>query len=149
MRKHLTLLALMATFCLPSRADGLNYLTASYNSTEKSIELASVQKITFTESNVVVTTSAGEETFPISEMEKLYFSATATAVENLACSTANLTFQDGVIHAQGNGLLRIYNVNGQIQRMASVSGSATITTHTLPRGLYIIQLGNDVIKIQK
>ncbi len=149
MKKLLTLLSVTTSLSLPGQADDLQYLTANYNNREKSIELASVQKITFENDNVVIATSAGDVTLPVGEMEKLYFSSTATAVESLAGSTANLTCQDGVIYAKGNGLLRIYNVNGQIQRMGTVQGSATITTHTLPRGLYIVQLGNDVIKIQR
>ncbi len=153
MKRFLILFAI--AFCqLPmvngqTQTNDLQYLTASYNNKEKSIELASIHKITFENSNVVITTSAGQVLLPVSEMNKLYFSSTATAVENLKDKSTNIQFTSGVLHAKGNGLLRIFSAGGQLQRMANVQGSITISLNNLPHGIYIVQLGEETIKIQK
>ena len=65
-------------------ADDYKYLTMGYNSVEKSIELSTIQKITFENGKVVVATSNGNQTFALTEMEKMYFSEEATAIERIS-----------------------------------------------------------------
>ena len=67
-------------------ADDYKYLTVGYNSTEKSIELTTIQKITFENNQMVVATSDGEQTFPQAQLEKMFFSQTATGVKEVQSS---------------------------------------------------------------
>ena len=69
-------LAVVATV----HAEDFKYLTMGYNNVEKSITLETIQKITFENGQVVVTTSEGSETFPLVQMQKMYFSETATGI---------------------------------------------------------------------
>lgn len=149
MKKHLALLALATALTVPSQADDLQYLTAACGNREKSIELAGVQKITFENGNVVVSTTGGPVTFPVTEMKKLAFTSTATAIGDLKSRSKALAYVDGALHVQGSGVLRVYSMTGNLQRLADIRGGAIVSLDNLPKGVYIIQLGNETIKIQK
>lgn len=151
MKRIILATLLVAGACHSAKADDYQYLTVAHSSVEQSIELASIQKITFnTKANqIVVTTTEGETTFPISEMEKMYFSATPTAIKALPNESECLQMTGNQLNVKGNGMLRIYSSNGALQRMAKVEGDTHVDMSNLPKGVYIISLGNQVIKIQK
>ncbi|MCD8301408.1 MAG: T9SS type A sorting domain-containing protein [Prevotellaceae bacterium] len=151
MRKTVILASLLlATVSLAARADdGYSYLTAVYNGAEESYELATVQKITFEEGYVVITTSRGEARLPQSEMEKMYFSSVATTVDQLPVQSQSLRMEGGLLRASGEGLLHIYNTAGQLVQMASVEGEMNISLATLPKGVYVANMGDETIKIVK
>lgn len=81
--KKLIIMAMLA-IGTTAFAEDYKYLTMAYNSVEKSIELATVQKITFENGQVVVATSEGQQTFPQSQMEKMFFSQTATSIKEVS-----------------------------------------------------------------
>lgn len=149
--KKIILTAAAIVLATAAWAEDYKYLTVSTSSNESSIELATVQKITFdmNEKLVVVTTSEGQVNFPISEMQKMFFSAEPTAIERLPQTSADLKVANGVLRVNGDGLLRIYNASGALQRMAKVDGSANISLDNLPAGTYIINLGKQTIKVVK
>ena len=144
------IIALLCTAgSMTAMADEYQYLTMAYNSVEQSIELATIKKITFENSQVVVTTTAGQVTFPQSEMEKMFFSTTATAIESLSTESADIKMQDGLLRANGTGLLHIYNSAGALIHMAKVDGSANISLSNLPKGVYVVSMGKQTIKVIK
>lgn len=147
--KKLLVTALILGSSTNVMADDYKYLTAKYNNEEKSIELASIRKITFEAGDVVVYTSEGQVKFPLSEMEKMFFSEAPTAIESMPMETASMKVSGGVLSVSGNGLLRIYSSNGQLQQMAKVDGSSRISLQNLPKGVYIISIGNQSIKFNK
>ena len=57
--------AIMAACTQGMKADDYNYLTVAYNNIEQSITLSTVQKITFSTTEVIVTTTGGNVTFPL------------------------------------------------------------------------------------
>lgn len=150
MRKRIIAYLLLAV-SIPAMAEDYQYLTVAQSSTEKSIELASIRKITFEagSGNMVVTTTEGEERFPLSEMGKMFFSATPTAIEAMPMESEGMKIEKGVLKVKGEGLLRIYTANGSLQHMAKVNGEANISLENLSKGTYIISLGNQTIKIKK
>lgn len=147
--KKLLVTALILGSSTNVMADDYKYLTAKYNNEEKSIELASIRKITFEAGDVVVYTSEGQVKFPLSEMEKMFFSEAPTVIESMPMETASMKVSGGVLSVSGNGLLRIYSGNGQLQQMAKVDGSSRISLQNLPKGVYIISIGNQSIKFNK
>jgi len=149
MNKKTILGVLLAASSMTAMADDYQYLTVAYNSIEQSIELATIQKITFEDTNVVVYTSEGQVTFPQDEMEKMFFSITATAIESLPQQSESLKVSNGVLNVTGNGLLHIYGSNGTLQRMAKIDGSANISLSNLPKGVYIVNIGKQTIKVTK
>ncbi len=147
--KKLIIMALLAAGNLHAMAQDYKYLTAAYNSIEQSFELATVQKITFEGDYVVVTTSEGVTNLPLNQMEKMFFSADPTAVEALASESQGLKLVGGVLTAKGDGLLYIYDTAGRLVQMVHVDGEMRISLSSLHRGIYIVNLGNETIKIGK
>ncbi len=149
MKKLMIMAVMLAAGCVTALAQDYKYLTAAYNSVEKSFELATIQKITFEDGKVVITTSNGVTQLPQSEMEKMYFSATATAIESMALESDDLKMKDGTLNVNGKGLLHIYNSAGLLVQMANVDGQTNISLKNLPKGVYIVNLGKQTIKVSK
>lgn len=148
--KRMTIMALLLSAAWQTtKADDLNYLTVAYNKIEQSITLSTVQKITFNSTQVLVTTTEGVVTFPLSEMEKMTFTAERTAIERLPEKSDNLHFENGKLQT-GSGILRIYNAGGALIQIADVKeGQGAISLEGLPEGLYIVSQGKETIKIKK
>ena len=147
--KKLFLSALVALSAHTVWADDYNYLTVAYNSVEQSIALGTVQKITFENGNCVVSTTDGQFTYPLSQMEKMRFTADPTAIKSLPSASKSLAFANGLLTLGRPGTLRIYNAGGSLIRLAEVDKNGTADLRSLPKGLYIISLGDETIKIKK
>ncbi|MCR5433080.1 MAG: T9SS type A sorting domain-containing protein [Bacteroidaceae bacterium] len=147
--KKLFLSALVALSAHTVWADDYNYLTVAYNSVEQSIALGTVQKITFENGNCVVSTTDGQFTYPLSQMEKMRFTADPTAIKSLPSTSKSLAFANGLLTLGRPGTLRIYNAGGSLIRLAEVDKNGTADLRSLPKGLYIISLGDETIKIKK
>lgn len=130
-------------------AQDYKYLTAAYNSVEQSFELATVQKITFEGGNVRIATSQGTTTLPLSQMEKMFFSPTATAIQALPTEADKLRVEGQTLTANGQGLLCIHTPNGQLVHVVPVAGQTRISLAGLPQGLYLVSLGRQSIKFVK
>ena len=148
--KRLFLSFILLTSAVFMMAEDFKYLNVASNGAEESITLSTVQKITFTDTQVIVHTSEGEMAFPLSEMEKMSFSATEDAIDLLPLQTESLQFLQGQLVTTGKGLLRIYNANGMLMQVANISQEkAIISLENLPSGMYIVCLGKQSIKLSK
>lgn len=141
------LLAALFMGSINMMADDSKYLTVAYNGIEKSITLATVQKITFDSDNCIVTTTEGEEKFPLAEMQKITFTANPTAIEAMPIQSEDLKVQDGNLLVGGNGTLRIYNAAGQLVGITNVKGKTAVSLQNLQKGLYIVNMGKQTIKV--
>lgn len=151
MKKIILSLIVVCTSTAAIAQDEYKYLTVATTSAERSIELATIQKITFDTAQqlVIVSTSEGKVEFPQTAMQKMFFSTTATAIEAMPAESNSLRISAGTLHAQGKGMLHIYNAAGTLLHMAHIDGKASISTKNLPAGLYIINLGQQTIKFSK
>ena len=120
MKKVLILVA--ALLCAaPIVADEYNYLTVTCTNAEQSISLPTVQKITFADGNAVVTASDGQTyTYPLTELQKMTFTANPTAIKALPTQEKDLIYKGGILKVTGTGILRIYNSAGALLQMAHV-----------------------------
>lgn len=149
MKTRNILAALLLMACTTMLADGFKYLTITYNGTEKNISLPIVKKIFFQDGNVVVTTTEGEYTYPISIMERITFTESADAIKALPEQAENLTYENGTLSIKGNGLMSIYNTNGALISVANVKEGANVSLEGLPTGIYIVRMGDKAIKVKK
>lgn len=151
MKKLILALLVACTTTVAMAQDTYRYLTLATSSAEQSIELATLQKIVFDTAGqkVVVTTSEGVVEFPLPEMQKMFFSATPTAIEALPMQDITLRVTGSTLHANGKGLLHLYNAAGTLLHMAHIEGDTRISLEHLPTGLYIINLGQQTIKYIK
>ena len=132
-------------------ADDYNFLTLTNNGTERNISLPIVQRITFEEGYVVVTTTEGKHSFPIANLDKISFSETADpdAIKAMPEQAENLTYKDGTLAIKGDGMLRVYNASGALVSIAYVKEGANVSLSSLPAGVYIVRMGDKVIKVRK
>ena len=148
MKAKLLLAALLFMFGQGMMAD--EYLTISYNgSLEHNLSLPLVQRISFEENYLVVTTTESTHRFPISIIDKISFTESATAIEALPEEAKGLTYKNGTLAVRGDGLLRIFSTNGALLNIANVKEGANISLDNLPAGVYIIRLGDKTIKVRK
>ncbi|MBR5053681.1 MAG: T9SS type A sorting domain-containing protein [Bacteroidaceae bacterium] len=130
-------------------ADGYRYLTITFSGSDFNISLPIVQRISFEDNRVVVTTSEGACYFPISVIEKITFTESATAIEALPEQAEDLTYKNGTLSIKGDGLLRIYSTNGALVNIAYVKEGANVSLDKLPAGVYIVRMGDKTIKVRK
>lgn len=121
--KKLFIVALLAVVATV-HAEDYKYLTMGYNNVEKSISLETIQKITFVNGQVVVATSEGNESFPLAQMQKMYFSQTATGIQKIENG------ESGVESGQC-----IYDLSG---RKVEYNSQSAIRNSHLRKGVYII-----------
>ena len=147
MKQFLMAILLMASTTM--WADKYNFLTVS-STGEEYISLPTIQKITFSDGNCVVTTTNGDYTYPLNEIKKMYFSVDdPTAIEALPQEAENLKYKNGKLKVEGDGMLRIYSSNGALVQLANVKKGANINLSNLKPGLYIINMGDKTIKLTK
>lgn len=149
MKTRNLLAALLLLACTSMLADNFKYLTISYNGTEQNISLPIVQKITFQDGYVVVTTTEGENSYPISVMERITFTESADAIKALPEQAEDMTYENGTLAIKGNGLMRVYNTSGALVSIANIKEGANISLDGLPTGVYIVRMGDKAIKIKK
>ncbi len=157
MKKNLllTAVALMAAVgtSLPARADGYSYLTLCYGEVEQSIALNTLKKITFTGGKLMAVTADRSQEFALDTMKKLFFSATPTAIETaIAPEAASLVYD----HASQtlnvgtqSGLLTVLFTNGKTALTQRVDGAARVNLSSLPKGMYIVHLNGETLKIMR
>lgn len=146
--KHL-LVAVLLMASTTMWADKYNFLTIS-STGEDYISLPTIQKITFSDGNCVVTTTDGNYTYPLSEIKKMYFSVDdPDAIKALPGEAENLQYKNGILKVDGNGMLRIYSANGALVQLANVKKGANVNLSNLKSGLYIVNMGDKTIKLTK
>lgn len=149
MKTKILLATLLLMACTNMRADEFKYLTVSYGGTENNIFLPTVQRISFEEGYVVVTTSEGYHRYPISILEKITFTESPTSIEALPEQEKDITYKDGILSIKGDGLLRIFNTAGALLNIANIKEGANVSLNNLPAGVYIVRMGDKTIKVRK
>lgn len=144
--KKILILTTLALSSITSTAQDYHYLTVSTSTTDKSIPLAIVQKITFKDNNVIVTTTQGTEAFPQQEMQAILFEDSPTEINTIPIQSPHLNIERGILTAPQQGLLHIYTPNGTLHSLTRTEADTQIDLNTLPQGTYIIKLNNHTIK---
>ena len=119
--KKLLLMAMLAVGTT-AFADDYKYMVFACNGTEEPISLETIKKITFEGGQVIVATTDGQKSFVQNQMEKMYFSVTATAIDNITSDSSK---------SKGD----VYDLAGR----KMVSGK-------LPKGIYIVEGKKVIVK---
>ena len=130
------------------------------NGTEESNIINTISNITVTDGSFVINFVGGtDESFELSDISKIDFSNTITGVSDLKMNKDDNTVSifynrsDESLNITGNkiaGNLEIYNMNG-VKAMETVIeiGNSTISINQLSRGIYIVRINNQTVKIAK
>ena len=145
----LAALLLMISANVMADEDLYQYLTITYSGSDSHISLPIVQRISFEDDYLKVTTTEGWQKFPLSIVEKITFTESATAIEALPEQAKDLTYKDGTLAIKGDGLLRIFSTNGALVSIANVKEGANISLDKLPAGVYIVRMGDKIIKVKR
>lgn len=145
----LAAMLLMASANMMAQENQYQYLTISYSDSESNISLPLVQRISFENGYVVVTTTEGKHSYPLSLTNKISFTESATAIEALPEQAKGLTYKNGTLAIKGDGLLRIYNAAGALVNIANVKEGANVTLENLPAGVYIVRMNDKTIKVKR
>lgn len=148
--KKILILAAVFLCAAPIFADEYNYLTVTCTNAEQSISLPTVQKITFADGNALVTATDGQVyTYPLTELQKMTFTMNPTAIKALPTKEKGLTYKGGTLKVTGTGILRVYNSAGALLQIAHVKDAANINLSALPKGVYVVSMGQQTIKVKK
>lgn len=150
--KKTFLVALATLFSLTALADDYS-LYVLRPTGETSYKFGDLQKITFSEGNVIIATKSGTtDTMPISTIERMYFDLTATGIGSTTVAPGkagaswdgkNLKF-DGVA-----GRIEVYQASGAlVTRTTAASGTSVSLSH-LPAGVYVVRMAGQSFKIVK
>ncbi len=127
-------------------ADNFQYLTVSTQDSETSYELSQISKITFSEANMILTLSNGTtQELPLAQLQKMFFSDDASSIASMGSAKSKVTMNGGTVYidvADGERVT-IYNIGGT----ELLSTTSTMSTSSLPRGVYIIRMGNETKKL--
>lgn len=142
--------ALMLLVSANAWAEDYKYLKVTTSTTEESVDLATVHKITFTADNIILHTTKGEISFPLSETQRMTFTNTPSSIGSLPLQAEELQYVGGRLVVRKRGLLRIYNASGVLVEVARIeSDQAEVSLDKLTPGMYIVGIGDKAIKISK
>ena len=159
MKKILILLLFVLANAMMAKAQSNLYVYAKDGTTEETIALADINKITFEGANLVVTPKVGsQKVIPLTAVKSLQFAPNdATGLMNLqadAVAGPAVTVQSGIVKVSGWDASRrasvyVYGVGGQQLYSQSGWNGSDIDISSLPKGVYIIKIENQSTKIRK
>jgi hypothetical protein len=161
MKKQILCCALLSATLLLNAASSVQSLVVqAKGGSETAIALSTVQRITFSGSNLLVSKKDGtQSSFTTANVQKLLFGLrSATAISETSTVSNNLRvypnpavdvlFVKGVSSNKG---LKVYNITGVAQAVPStlIADGLQLNVGALPQGVYLIQVNNKTIKFQK
>ena len=146
MKKNI--IAIMAAlFSLTAYAD--DYFLNVVSNTSESYSTGSLQKITFEDGTIIITTTDCTNTsFTISSISKMYFSSTP-----LAISTTNndkgFTWDGTTLSLNGlTGKVQVYQANGALI-VSDLVNTQSLNLSYLAKGIYVVRVDGRSFKIAK
>ena len=114
-------------------------------------------KVSYIGDCLVMTTKDQNVQYSLQNLEKMEFTEIATGIDDAtptADSALLFSFRSGqvaVSHAQPGTKVTLFDTDGKTvsQQTVGDSGAATLSTQSLPRGTYIVQVGDTSYKISR
>ncbi len=151
--------AVLAMLVTATYADNENISVVTANGTT-SFDIESVGRIDFSEAGItVVSTDNGETTFAFEEIRKIVFSETETGIQPQTVvrkSKLTLTLFDSGRQLRVNGWtadkateLTVFALTGERTVQKGGWNGETVDISSLPHGVYVVKVGNEVAKFRK
>lgn len=146
--KRLLMAVLTAFASMAAWADGEVGLYI-INEQTNTFEVAQLQKISFQDNNVVVLkTDGSSETFAISGISKMYFGELTTGINEMALESADV-WDGKSLKVNGNTPVEVFNSSGIAVAKGKYEKGDVISLENLPKGIYVVKMGNKSLKIAK
>lgn len=148
--KRTLLAAIAALFCLSAMAEDFNLYIINAASEKTTYAVTDLQKITFEDGSVVVTTTAGTTaTVAISDIAKMYFNTESAEGIN-AISQSAISFDGNTIHfAESADKVSVYSASGSLVATGSQLAGSTLSLSDMPHGVYIVAIDGKSFKVIK
>lgn len=118
-------------------------------------ELNTMPKTTFTESDIVISTTDASVVYPINDVKKYTFESSSSSIQNIDGNKDIHVAQNGNIVTIANlkegSSVKVYSVDGIMvsNYVAHANEPLKITLSKLPVGVYLIRTSNITYKITK
>lgn len=153
--KSIFLFCLLIMAGIVSRADDYSYLTIQKNNTgndESSVALSSLSKITFSNGAMSLYDASGNRLgiYTLSDLNLMYFSNSATAVESLSVNSESVVLQNGIlkINSSAGSKISLFQSSGALVKSLSASDAESeINMSSLPKGIYLLKVNDQVTKV--
>ncbi len=149
------LMALLATAAIGLSAGAKDTIVLTDNSGKTNeMHVGAIEEITFSNGNIIITTSNGKKSFPLGDLDNIAFDYMASSNEDITIpieSDVNISISGTTITAEANSAdktLNIIAVNTAGMIVAATKGreSVSIDFSNWPRGIYIIVANDKTIK---
>lgn len=150
---RLYLTALLLALTATAQADDYAYLNVEGDDGNFTIEVQTVQKITFTQDHLVFHLSSGQERqVPLATLGRLAFSDQAgTGVERLSSDEGvRFCFDNGQVRITGayGRQVAVYGIGGKMLHNAVCNDDDLLLNLSgLRRGVYIVRVGQEARKV--
>lgn len=152
MKKKLLLsMMLVTTSCMVAKAEDNHLYIQPNTGTTNEWSIPSLQKMTFQDGNVVLTSRNGTTAYtPISSIKRMFITTPSAHHIDVAETVSPYTWQGDLlyINAPQGTSVRVYNVAGTLVIQQSLEGN-TIDFQGFPKGLYMVNVGGKVFKTVK
>ena len=135
-----------------AHADEYAYLTIDQTGNETSFAVSSINRITFSNTDMVLHMNDGtQQTLPLASLSKMFFAENGTnGIAATIGAEQRITLKDGVLRVKGlpGQTVSVYNTGGQIVRKVTAGEQETeVNLSGMVKGVYIVRVGNETKKI--
>lgn len=139
MKRILSIFALFVAFAWSAFAQNYNYLT--FQQTDGTCQSLSIDglKLTFAEGNLVAANGTTQAAFPLSALQKMFFSSEAVGIHSVSTeSPVSVKIERGklVVDAPLGSEISVYGIDG---RRVPSSG--------LGQGVYVVKVNGQTFKV--
>ncbi len=134
-------------------ADNFAYLSIVHTDGQTDFSISSIQKITFSDGNMVINLSDGtEQKLPMTSLSRMFFSTNGTdGVSVLENQNSTFQLKEGMLKilSPKGDFINIYDMNGRVVRSVPVHSEETsIDLKGLEKGVYIVRTKSESRKFE-
>jgi hypothetical protein len=152
--RRLLIILFLITASFAAKAQSI--VLQSQDGSEQSISLSNIQKITFSDGYLVLNYNGGTtQNYAISALRKLSFNSTSSIVKNTLTEAVHFFYQATDQHLYFQNLpdskssITVFRTDGILVIQTTIFSDGTIDASSLPTGLYLVKVNNQVYKFKK
>lgn len=149
--KSLVVLFLSATGCLEASAQSGLVLETNDGKTYSYV-LAEQPRITFNETDLIITAADANASFSRAEIKNFRFEDIALDIKDVTNGKSQkMTYLNGIVTVEASSNVALYDISGKLlmNKKANNGENVTINLNNQPNGTYIVRSGKQSLKVKK
>jgi hypothetical protein len=153
-KRKILMMLFLATALFTAKAQSI--VIQSQEGSEQTISLSDIQKITFSDGYLVLNYNGGTtQSYAVSTLRKLSFNSTSSTIENALAESVHFFYQATDQHLYFHNLpdskssVTVFRTDGILVIQTTIFSDGTIDASSLPTGIYLVKVNNQVYKFQK